>query len=311
LIVTGGAVGDTITGGSVADTLTGGAGADVLTGRAGADNIVGGTGADFTYGDNAGTFGVSTLTLTIGAASTGTASVIIGGITSTGNVGADATATSTNLVAAINANTALAGIATAAVAGATTVVTFLVDGALQATFSATAGANTAAIAATATGAAGTVGNDVINGGDDADVIVGGGGADVLTGGAGADNFVFQTGHSNLTSLASITDYRATGAGTDTINLLNVTTVRGSVATVQDFSTAASFGAALNLAAAGNTVDNGLVVFMFGGNTFLYVEQAGDGTGNTYDSADFLLQLNGTPFTTSTALGAIGVDFVVG
>jgi hypothetical protein len=25
----------------------------------------------------------------------------------------------------------------------------------------------------------------------------------------------------------------------------------------------------------------------------------------------LLQLNGTPFTTSTALGAIGVDFVVG
>jgi hypothetical protein len=81
--------------------------------------------------------------------------------------------------------------------------------------------------------------------------------------------------------------------------------------VQDFSTSTSFGAALNLAAAGNTLDNGLVVFIFGGNTFVYVEQAGDGTGTTYDSADFLLQLSGTPFTTSTALGTIGVDFVVG
>jgi Ca2+-binding RTX toxin-like protein len=310
LVVTGGGAADTITGGTVADTLTGGAGADVLTGRAGADNIVGGTGADRLYGDNDGTVGVSTLTLTIGAASTGTASVIIGGITSTANVGADATATSTNLVAAINGNTALAGIATAAVAGATTVVTFLVDGNLAATFTATAGANTAAIAATATGAAGTAGADVINGGDDADVIVGGGGADVLTGGAGADNFVFQTGHSNLTSLASITDYRATGAGTDTINLLNVTAARGTVATVQDFSTSASFGAALNLAAASNTVANGLVVFMFGGNTFMLVEST-NAALNAYESADFLLQLNGTPFTTATALGAIGVDFIVG
>jgi Ca2+-binding RTX toxin-like protein len=166
---------------------------------------------------------------------------------------------------------------------------------------------------------GGAGADVLNGGAGIDNISGGLGADVLTGGADADVFNYNAAAaavSTLTNLDRIVDYRlATGenAGAlDTVDLRGIgaaTTAAGTVATVQDFSAQGSLGAALNLAAAGNAVDNGLVVFMFGGNTFLYVEQTGDGTGNTYNAADFLLQIDGTPFTTTTALTATG--FVLG
>ena len=157
--------------------------------------------------------------------------------------------------------------------------------------------------------------DSIDGGAGNDLIVGGGGADTLTGGAGADRFAFIQSNSVLVSVATITDYRAaTGnnaGASDTILLLDVATAIGTVATVQDLSSQASLGAALNAAANGNSVDNGLVVFMWGGDTYILVE-TDDGTGaggntTTFVATDFLVKLTGTPFTTSTALNTIGFD----
>jgi len=151
----------------------------------------------------------------------------------------------------------------------------------------------------------------IIGGAGADVIVGGGGADILTGGAGVDKFVFLQAHSVLGSIATITDYRAAAgdnAGAlDTIVLGNQATAAGTIATVQDFLTSASLGAALNLAANGNTVSAGLVVFIYGGDTYAMVETTG--ATATYVAGDFLVKITGTPFTTSTALAGLGFDGV--
>ena len=160
---------------------------------------------------------------------------------------------------------------------------------------------------------GGVGNDVIGGGAAADVITGGTGADIMTGGAGIDNFIYTVADgaaaSTLTNLDRIVDYRlATGdnAGaldTITVTGLNAAAVQvGSVATVQDFSALGSLGAALNAAALANTVANGLSVFIFGGNTYGYIEAV---NGTTYAAGDYLVEITGTPFTTSTALTATG------
>jgi len=300
---------DVISAGDLSDTIDGGAGADTITGGLGNDSLTGGsgTGVDRIYGDNAGTKAVTTLAATVGAAGTGTVSVVIAGITTTVNAGADAAATEGALATAINGNAALAGIATASAASGDLVVTFLVDGALQATASASNGGNTFAATATTTGTVGTTGVDTIDGGAGADLIFGGGGADRLTGGADADQFFFLKAQSTLANLATITDYRATGAGTDTIVLGDVTAAAGTVATVQDFSAQASLGAALNAACAGNAVDNGLIVFMWGGNTYVLVETDGGGDPTTFVATDFLVMITGTPFTTATAIAGLGID----
>jgi len=132
---------------------------------------------------------------------------------------------------------------------------------------------------------------------------------ILTGDAGADRFFFLKAQSVLSSLATITDYRAAGGnnagGADTIILGDVATQAGTVATVQDFSSQASLGAALNAAANGNAVDRGLVVFMWGGDTYVLVETTGATT--TFVTTDFLVKLTGTPFTTSTAIAGLGID----
>jgi Ca2+-binding RTX toxin-like protein len=158
---------------------------------------------------------------------------------------------------------------------------------------------------------GGAGNDTINGGSGADVIEGGTNADSLTGGAGIDNFVYAAGDSTLANLDVITDYRsATGnnvGAADTITFNGVTTVAGTVATVQDFSSQASLGAALNAAANSNTVNNGLVVFMYAGDTYVLVETAGGTT--TFDPTDLLIKITGTPFTTATAIAGLGIDGV--
>jgi hypothetical protein len=114
--------------------------------------------------------------------------------------------------------------------------------------------------------------------------------------------------SALGSVATITDYRGAN-GSDTILLGNVTTAVGTVSTVQDFSAQASFGAALNAAANSNTVDNGLIGFIYGGDTYLMVET--DTANETvYVAGDFVVKLTGTPFTTATALSSIGFDGLV-
>jgi hypothetical protein len=97
-------------------------------------------------------------------------------------------------------------------------------------------------------------------------------------------------------------------GTATTNNIVGATAFGTVATVQDFSAQGSLGAALNAAAAANAVVRGLSIFMFGGNTYAYIENTA--AGATFDATnDFLLQLDGVMFTTSTALTNTG--FTVG
>jgi Ca2+-binding RTX toxin-like protein len=151
------------------------------------------------------------------------------------------------------------------------------------------------------------GNDTINGAAGIDVITGGTGADNLTGGSGNDVFTYDAAaESTLSNLDVITDW-ATG---DTINLTynnggGAAAAVGSVATVQDFSAQASLGAALNAAANSNTVDRGIVVFIYGGNTYIMLETTGATT--TYASTDLLIQLTGTPFTTSTSIAGLGID----
>ena len=195
------------------------------------------------------------------------------------------------------------------------ITTSLVDGttATLPTVTVTAGANAATFtsgAATA-GTAGVSGVDVISGGASADFIVGGGGADTITGGAGADNLFFLQAHSTLSSLNVITDYRAAAgdnAGAlDTIIIGNVATAAGTNATVQDLSASASLGAALNAAANTNAQAAGLSVFMWGGNTYAFVETTGGTT--TFVTSDFLVQIVGTPFTTATGIAGLGIDGV--
>jgi len=323
--VTGSTGADTLTGGSGNDVFYAGNGANVFTGNAGADSITGGTGVDTVYGDNGGTKQVSTFT--VAAAGNGQIldgdifTVTIAGFTSSytmtaanvaGDAAADVLAASTGLAAAINANPNLTGlIGTATNALGVVTVTARVDGVLPTAIteaSADAGV-TVATTNTTTGTAGTTGVDTIVGGAGADLIVGGGGADVLTGDAGADRFFFLKAQSVLGSIATITDYRAAAGNNagaaDTIVLGDVVTQAGTVATVQDLSSQASLGAALNAAANGNAVDRGLVVFMWGGDTYILVETTGATT--SFVTSDFLVKITGTPYTTATAIAGLGID----
>ncbi|MBB2897794.1 DUF4214 domain-containing protein [Pseudomonas sp. AS2.8] len=150
---------------------------------------------------------------------------------------------------------------------------------------------------------------IIKGGSGDDTLNSGKGADTLTGGAGADNFVFgPNGISTFGALDTITDYRAaTGANAgaaDTITLRGATVVASDKATVQDLSTAGSLADALNTAANGATTDNGLSVFLFGGDTYAYVETTGSGT--TYVENDTLIKLAGTPFAAGDSIVGLGI-----
>ncbi|WP_263258613.1 DUF4214 domain-containing protein [Pseudomonas oryzihabitans] len=150
---------------------------------------------------------------------------------------------------------------------------------------------------------------VIKGGSGDDTLNSGKGADTLTGGAGADNFVFgPNGISTFSALDTITDYRATtganAGAADTITLRGATVVASDKATVQDLSTASDLADALNTAATGATTDNGLSVFLFGGDTYAYVETTGAST--TYVENDTLIKLAGTPFAEGTSIAGLGI-----
>lgn len=150
---------------------------------------------------------------------------------------------------------------------------------------------------------------VIKGGAGDDTLNSGKGADTLTGGAGADNFVFgPNGISTFGALDTITDYRATtgtnDGAADTITLRGATVVASDKATVQDLSSAGSLADALDTAANGATTDNGLSVFLFGGDTYAYVETTGAST--TYVENDTLIKLAGTPFAEGTSIAGLGI-----
>lgn len=150
---------------------------------------------------------------------------------------------------------------------------------------------------------------VIKGGSGDDTLNSGKGADTLTGGAGIDNFVFgPNGISTFGALDTITDYRATtganASAADTITLRGATVVASDKATVQDLSSAGSLTDALNTAANGATTDNGLSVFLFGGDTYAYVETTGAST--TYVENDTLIKLAGTPFAAGDSILGLGI-----
>jgi hypothetical protein len=345
-VVNSGANKDTIIGGGGADSITSGAGTDVVVGRGGADTISGGDTLDYLYGDGHGTKSAIRFEIKTAETSPNGATVILNilgvDITTTlATADNDVTKQAVKIVAAINAS----GVATAANSSGVITVTAYGDGNL---FNYAAGASNITIRGTATNmvikdgadandtndqavtssavaveaaatgsAAGalatTPGADSINGGGGDDLISGGGGADTLTGGTGNDVFVFSGEMGNtLANLATITDYRATGGTADTIVLTNITTVTGTVSTVQNFSSAASLGDALNLAAASNDSGTayGLVVFMYGGDTYIYIEKATGSSADTYVAADdIVIKLTGTPYTTSTAIAGLGIDGV--
>jgi Ca2+-binding RTX toxin-like protein len=323
---------DVLTGGAGNDTLTANDGANTVFGGAGNDTISSGSGIDRLYGDNGGTKTVTTIIITdtvngelvSGEVFTVTIDGIATAYTATvadvgGDLSSDVLNTMVSLVGAINANTQLAGIVTATAPTVTTTtgsatgtLTFIADGVHTLAF--TRGAATASITATTAtgtaGTAGTVGDDIITGGAGADLIFGGGGVDTLTGDAGIDRFFFLNGQARLSSLPTITDYRsATGnnAGAlDTILIGDQVVVAGTTATVQDLSTSASLGTALNAAANTNTQAMGLSVFMWGGSTYFYVEAV---NATTFVTTDTLIKITGTPYTTATAIAGLGFDGV--
>lgn len=150
---------------------------------------------------------------------------------------------------------------------------------------------------------------VIKGGSGNDTLNSGKGADTLTGGAGADNLVFgPNGISTFSALDTISDYRATtgtnAGAADTITLRGATVVASDKTTVQDLSSATDLAEALNTAATGATTDNGLSVFLFGGDTYAYVETTGAST--TYVENDTLIKLAGTPFAEGTSIAGLGI-----
>lgn len=178
------------------------------------------------------------------------------------------------------------------------------DQTVAATKTLTVDASAVASSVMINGSAETDGILVIKGGSGDDTLSGGKGADTLTGGAGADNFVFgPNSGSTLGALDTITDYRAAGAA-DTITLQGATVVVSDKATVQDLSTAGNLTDALNAAANGATTDNGLSVFLFGGDTYAYVETTGSGI--TYAENDTLIKLAGTPFAADESIAGLGI-----
>lgn len=149
---------------------------------------------------------------------------------------------------------------------------------------------------------GSGGNTLI-GGEGADTLVAGAGVDTLTGGKGADSFVLTAANgSTLSALDTITDYRAVAGELDTLTLQGTPVVISG--TVQDLTGQLTLEDALNAVANDATTNNGLSVFLFGTDTYAYVES--EGTGTTYNAADTVIRLAGTPFAAGTDLTDLGI-----
>ncbi|NMZ45322.1 DUF4214 domain-containing protein [Pseudomonas oryzihabitans] len=237
---------------------------------------------------------------------------VLGAITT----GTELSATSLNSVTLTDALTAgalddvvLANHTTLTLADVANNTLTLVDQTVAAGKTLTIDASAVTSSVTIDGSAEADGILVLKGGSGDDTLNGGKGADTLTGGAGIDNFVFgPNGISTLGALDTITDYRATtganAGAADTITLRGATVVASDKATVQDLSSATDLADALNTAANGATTDNGLSVFLFGGDTYAYVETTGSST--TYVENDTVIKLAGTPFAEGTSIAGLGI-----
>lgn len=299
---------------SVSNTITGGTGADTITGGTGADTISAGNGANVIYADNQGAKEVNTIVFS-GTTTTaaGADSIVVNGQTIAFANGSSITATGDNLVTAVTANTNLTNVVAASNNAGTVTFTWRVDGNqtnITYTSSAGTGTNNGVVTETTTGVAGTAAADTVTVGTGADFIAGGGGNDVITGGTGADTFFFMKPQSIVSggTRATISDFITTStASGDRIFLGDqVAVASAAVTTVQDYSGQASLTAAVNSAALSNATNNGTVVFIWGGNSFVYVETTG--AGATAAASDFLVQLTGIPAAAGTAIAG---NFILG
>jgi Ca2+-binding RTX toxin-like protein len=285
------------------------------------DGVVGASHATFARAGNfsdpitfGGGGGASSITLgaadnLIGSAST------LAGLTTTGAGAVKLTDTSLNLAgkvfAANSTNdvltlttsattatslTGLTGFETVHLAGSSAVITIA------------NGANTSVDSTAAVSVQLGTGGQKFVGSTGADTISGSTGIDTLTGGAGIDTFTFNAGNrSTLASTDTITDYRAAGAFADIITISDITTVASNINTVQNLTAQASLAAALNVFANAATTNNGLGVFIWGGNTYAYIETTG--ATITYVAGDTVIKLGGTPFTAGTSIVGLGIDGV--
>jgi Ca2+-binding RTX toxin-like protein len=289
------AVGDSgdnqIVGGSGNDNLDGGAGNDTLTGGAGADTIKGGDGDD--------TITMSVVAGNLDTIAAGTAGEVNGDTLVL--TGLAAGAVTVDLSVAIGADQFSDG----------------VDKLTQSDFenvdaSAMTGAGITVIGGTGNNTiVGTASADVVNGGAGSDVITGGSGADNLTGGAGVDQFKVAAGDSTLATMDVITDFRAVAApnagALDTINLTDVVGALATVQTVQDLTGQLTLAAALDAAANANAVTEGVSVFLWGGDTYVYVEAAANAANTAYSAGDTVIKLAGVPAAAGVAVTGLGID----
>jgi hypothetical protein len=69
----------------------------------------------------------------------------------------------------------------------------------------------------------------------------------------------------------------------------------------------SIQAAVDAAATANLVANGLSVFIWGGNEYVYVETTQAGT--SYVATDFIVKLTGLPLAAGATIAGSGFDAV--
>jgi len=300
--LTVGATQTTITGGAAADTITAAAAGTLTLSTLGGDDVL-----------NLSTFLTTADTIDGGAGNdtlnyTDVAGVAVTDIANVSNVETIVLGAAVTAFDSAQANVSATGTLTINAAAATSLAfsgaaetdggRFIITGSGGAdTITGGDGADTISGGVGIDTLTGGAGADSISGGDGIDTIAGGTGADTLTGGAGVDVFQLTLGDATLAVLDVITDFSG-----DSISYTGVADVAGTVATVQDFSAQTSLGAALNAAAASNATNLGQIVFIFGGNTYAMVETVG--AGAAYVATDALVQITGTPFTTSTALTSI-------
>ena len=204
--------------------------------------------------------------------------------------------TLTSSAAATTSLTGLTGFETVHLAGSSAVITIA------------NGANTSVDSTAAVSVQLGTGGQKFVGSTGADTISGSTGIDTLTGGGGIDTFTFNAGNrSTLASTDTINDYRAAGAGADIITISDITTVASNITTVQDVSAAGSLATALNILANAAITNNGLTVFIWGGNTYAYIETTGATT--SYVAGDTVIKLGGTPFTAGASILGLGIDAV--
>lgn len=189
----------------------------------------------------------------------------------------------------------------------------LVDGTVGAGKTLTIDGSTTASTVVIDARAESDGNVILIGGPGVSTFYGSQGADTMTGGADRDEFIFYASNrSTLAVMDTITDFSATtgaNAGArDIINIVDIATVASNMTTVRDLSFHVSLVNALNDMSDAMTVNNGLGVFIWGNDTYAYVETTG--ALMSYVTADTLIKLGGIPFAAGTNIGGLGIDNVL-